>query len=105
MGIYVFLQKTKVSKNITLKIDTQTEQAKMQFIAWYADQTHDKITKLLYLAKNKTPTKRGQLMEKEKDNKKDQNQLYLAEKLRKSGIPNGVIAEMTKISEKALSKG
>jgi hypothetical protein len=43
-------------------------------------------------------------MEK-KDNKKDQNKLHLAEKLRKSGIPNGVIAEMTKISEKALSKG
>ena len=43
-------------------------------------------------------------MEKKKDNKKDQNQLSLAETLRKSGIPNGVIAEMTKISDKALSK-
>ena len=27
-----------------------------------------------------------------KDNKKDQNQLHFAETLRKSGIPNGVIA-------------
>ena len=43
-------------------------------------------------------------MEKKKDNKKDQNKIDLAETLRKSGIPNGVIAEMTKISEKALSK-
>ena len=43
-------------------------------------------------------------MEKKKDNKKDQNQLSLAEKLRKSGIPNGVISEMTKISEKELPK-
>ena len=43
-------------------------------------------------------------MEKKKDNKKDQNKIYLAETLRKSGIPNGVIAEMRKISEKALSK-
>jgi hypothetical protein len=59
---------------------------------------------LLYLAKNKTPNKRGQLMEKEKDNKKDQNKIYLAEILKKSGIPNGIIAEMTKISEKELPK-
>ena len=43
-------------------------------------------------------------MERKKDNKKDQNKIDLAETLRKSGIPNGIIAEMTKISEKALSK-
>ena len=43
-------------------------------------------------------------MERKKDNKKDQNKIYLAEKLRKSGIPNGVIAEMMKISEKELPK-
>ena len=63
-----------------------------------------RVDGLALTAKENTSTKRGQFMEKGKDNKKDQNQLHLAEKLRKSGIPNGVIAEMTKISEKALSK-
>ena len=42
-------------------------------------------------------------MEK-KDNKKDQNQLSLAETLRKSGIPNGVIAEMGKYQRKNYLK-
>ena len=59
------------------------------------------LTKLICLTHKNTSTTRGQLMEKEKDNKKDQNKIYLAEKLRKSGIPNGVIAEMRKISERA----
>jgi len=43
-------------------------------------------------------------MEKKKYTCKKLKKLHLAEKIRKSGIPNGVIAEMTKISEKALSK-
>ena len=62
------------------------------------------LTKLICLTHKNTSTTIGQLMEKKKDNKKNQNQLSLAETLRKSGIPNGVIAEITKISEKALSK-